>query len=418
MKLKIFNLSSLVLVFSLLSWQVTFAQDSISMENYVKSVLEYHPQLKAEKSQLEATALDQEIAKMREDPTLEMQYAHNRESSLFHGPGVEGGISIPIDWWNQRKSRIKVAHAAYEQAHLDFQMSEAELKQLARQVYIETWIHQEMEQVISAYYASIVDLFERDSIQYTLGAIAEIDFKQTKIEKEKVSFELLNHQKAKQDLEIIFATLLGIEVRQLKPYVINYQQINDLPQWENLMEHLWALRQKDWEIKEAQEEFTLIKKERKVSPEIIAEVEHHFLKDPGTLNQHTENKWTVGIGIPLPFTNRNKAPLRQQNILIEQAHWEKEQLALTLKQEWMSTINAYQTAQQRVFTFENSILKDADDWLEQIEFAYRSGNVNWLNYVYAQNNWRDLQLEYYDNLMIFWEAMIQLQYWIEQVEDE
>ncbi len=417
MKLKIFKLSALTIALSFLSWSKIFAQEHISMEDYVQSVIIFHPQLKAEKSQLDATALDQEIAKMREDPTLELQYAHNSESKLFHGPGVEGDISIPIDWWNQRKSRIKVAHAAYEQAHLDFQMNEAELKQLARQVYIETWIHQEMEKVVSAYFASLVDVYERDSIQYGLGAIAEIDFKQTKIEKEKAAFELLNHQQAKQDLEIIFATLLGAESNQLKPIEISYNQLVDLPNWELLSEQLWALKQKDWEIKEAQEEFTLIKKERKVSPELIAGVEHHFLKDPGTPDQHTENKWTVGIGIPLPFSNRNKAPLRQQNILIEKAHWEKEQLALTLKQEWMSTINAYQKAQQKVVTFENSILKEADEWLDQIEFAYKSGNVNWINYVYAQNNWRDLQLEYYDNLMVFWESMIQLQYWIEQIED-
>lgn len=395
---------------------VFFGQSLINLQDYVILVLERHPQLNIEEINLKIAHLEQDVAKMREDPHIEIAYAHNAESRVFQGPGMEAELSIPIDWWKTRKSRKNIARIQWEQAHLEKNLSQAELKQIARQVYINTFIHLEMEEVLKAYYQSLEDLYLRDSIQFELGALSEIDYKQTKIEKEKASFELLSFEQDRKDLEIMFGILIGEPIGTLQPGSLPKREEYTLPLWSTVSEHSWLLHQKDWEIQEQQEELSLLKKERKIRPELLLGMERHFFEDPLAYNRFSEAKWTIGMGIPLPFSNRNKASLLQQQKRIEKAEWEKKSMSLLLYQEWQTTVNAYEKAQHKVNAFDRSILVESDEWLEQIEFAYQTGHINWINYLNAQNNWRDLKIEYLDNVMNLWEAITQLMFWIEQIQ--
>jgi len=396
-------------------WSATaYTQEKISLDAYLEKVVVQYPQIKASEKEWEAVQLEEKIAKMRENPEFEIQYAHNRESSIFHGPGVESEIAIPIDVWRKRKTNMQIAFTEVMQAELDYKAQRAEILHLAKQIYTQNWIFQELEKVMDEHFLSLAELYRKDSIQWSIGTISEMEMKQTKIEKEKAYFEWLEFQNEKIENSLLFALLIGETHETFKAVKRDSPKNIPLISWEDVADNLWDIKSKDWEISEKEYSLDLLKKERKISPEIIAGVEHHFLKDPGDLSKHTETKWTFGVGIPLPFSNRNKAPLQQQKLKIEQSRWEKEQKIIELQQEWTLLQMRLEQGKKKIESFERNILTEGDAWLKQMEKAYERGNISWIEFMYAQNNWRDLHIEYYENLLEYWGNLHELEWWLEQ----
>lgn len=390
------------------------AQTSVNLEEYVNLVLERHPERSISAQKIEMTAWAIDIASRRQDPNIEIAYAHNAESRVFQGPGMEAALSIPIDWWKTRTSKKNIAQSQLKQVKIETKISEAELKKMARQVYVNTWIYRERQQVLEEYTESIEELFERDSIQFSLGILSEIDFQQTKIEKEKALIELFNFKEEKENAEILFGTLINEAMGLYEPKSLTINEIQDIPSWTDLTQYAWLLMEQEEAIKEEKEVLKLLEKERKINPELIFGLERHFFEDPILHDRYSEAKWTIGMNIPLPFSNKNRALLIQQQKRIEKKKLQKNALSLMLYQDFQLTVNALKKAQQKVILFENNLLYESNEWLEKMEFAYASGHLNWINYVHAQNNWRDLKLEYLDNVMNLWEAIVALQYWTEQ----
>lgn len=411
------NKNYFILIGIMLFWNFAAnAQKTISLNAYLEKVIAHYPQLKAHEKEWEAIQLEEKIAKMRENPEWQIQYAHNQESAIFHGPGIESEIAIPLDIWRKRKSNIQIALTEVMRAELEYKTQRAEILQLAKQIYTQNWIFQELEVVMEEHFHSLAELYRKDSIQWSIGTISEMEMKQTKIEKEKAYFEWIEFQNEKLENNLLFNLIIGENQENIQAEKRNIPQSFPLIPWEEMADDLWEIQTKDWEIKEEEYSLDLLKKERKISPEFVAGVEHHFLKDPGDLSKHTETKWTVGIGIPLPFSNRNKAPLQQQKLKIEQSRWEKEQTIIELQQEWKVLQMRLEQGKRKIESFEKNILTEGNAWLKQMEKAYERGTISWIEYMYAQNNWRDLHIEYFENLLEYWESIHELELWMEQKE--
>ncbi len=113
---------------------------------------------------------------------------------------------------------------------------------------------------------------------------------------------------------------------------------------------------------------------------------------------------TVNLGIPLPIFDRNQGTIQQARSDLMQSHAEVRRLELELRTRLAGQYRDYQTAWQRVRTYQNEMLPKAEESYDLLHDSYKARRAAWPDVLTAQRLYLNLRREHLGNLTTYREG--------------
>lgn len=122
-----------------------------------------------------------------------------------------------------------------------------------------------------------------------------------------------------------------------------------------------------------------------------------------------ERRFGVGIGLPLPFWNRNQGRVAANRARAERAAYALRAAELAVRTEVVDAHRTYVAASEEAHVFERSVLGPARENQRSLERAYEAGKIDLPQLLLLRNQLLDAELGYWDAWLARREALVRLQ---------
>lgn len=369
---------------------------------YIEEVRSKNIAYAAEKLNIPIAEADIRAAKVFNDPSLSIEYAYNDDQRMQMGQGVSGELSKTFSP-GKRSARIDLAASEKDLKEALLEDFFKNLRFDATITYYQAIKQVELYKVKLNSYNNIAELAKADSIKFKLGKITEVDALQSHIEAAVIRNELLQ---AESDLRNSYAAL-NVPLGQFNAdtlYVPQGELQMRGPNFsrDDLLE-IALDRRADLEaalknVGVAQQAFKLVRRERNMDLDIAlgynynTEVRNEFAPAPRFSGV------TLGVAIPLKFSNTNKGALRSAALKATQAEEYYRQAQLEVQTEVSQNYNSYLSLSSQVERFNNGILNHAKTVIEGKIYSYNRGETSLLEVLNAQRTYNDVRAQYIETL--------------------
>ncbi len=123
------------------------------------------------------------------------------------------------------------------------------------------------------------------------------------------------------------------------------------------------------------------------------------------------NEQTFGFGfsVPIRIFDRNQGEIARTRAEVSRADALREAVAVQALSEVDTALGALTTERAKLVALRDTYLPKAQKARDTVEFAYRRGGVNLLDFLDAQRTYRETSLEYLKTLGNYWTAVYQLE---------
>lgn len=388
---------------------------TVSYKDFIQMVLQNNEAYQANRLESDIAKEEIAISKMRPDPELELLYRENTEDYMRQGPGIEGEISWDLEFGGKRKSRIRYAEKTSELTEMELQEYEQNLRLEASLIYLETIKEQQLYEVLKISYESMRQIAKSDSIQHELGILTRVEALQSRVEAIMARNEMRQAYSDWQNTLIEMQNFAGIDTNDkiiiadtATKLITKPLSLEDLKA--SALRNKSTLKLAEITKEQTEAEEKLIRAERRMDLNLIAGFEYNKASVTPELDAPMDKVLLVGFGVPLKFSNFNKAALRQVKLAKNQADWE----ISASRRETLSAVqeayNKYLTTQQQLSSLEEELLAEADTILKGVIYAYQRGSTSFLEVLNARNSYNEIQTLYYESLYDYAAAYLELQY--------
>ena len=322
------------------------------------------------------------------------------------GSGFQGG-AIRQEIVTAGKLRLARAVANYEveQARLLWEMQRRRVLNDVRAGYYEVLLAQKFVEINE----ELVRIAE-ESVQATEKLQAAQEVTRAELLQAQMEAEVarLNLVEAKKSLEGAWRRLAAVLGRpDMEPTPLAGQIETDLPRFDfqELLSTLWAQSPERAQalvsIERAKCELARQYSMRVPNIEIGAAVKYD------TVSRYTVAD--VALSLPLPLFDRNQGRIARAQADLIAAQHELRRVELSLYQRLAEAFERYVIARQRVETYVQTILPNAQSTLEMIRAGYREGEFGYLNLLTAQRTYFEVNLNYLESLKEFWLRCVELE---------
>lgn len=375
---------------------------NIDYNTYINEVQNKNIAYAAEKLNIPISDAEIQASKVFNDPSISFEYGNNQNWNKSMGQTYSVGLSQTISI-GKRDARVKLAESGKLLNEAVLSNFFNDLRANATGAYLSAIRQKELYKVKLNSYESIRDLSAADSLRYLHGTITEVDAMQSQLELKVAYNELMQ---AKTDLQNSFITLgssLGaysndtiLEPKEsllMKP--MNYS-LADLQAMavENRTELKVAMRNTEF----ANKSLDLIKRERWIDFDLSlgynynTEVRNELAPAPSF------NGVSVGVSIPLKFSNANKGSITSGRLKAMQAANYYSQAVLDTQVEVATLYNNYSSLCDQLKKFDNGILDRAAAVLKGKIYSYNRGETSLLEVLNAQRTYNDVRALYIETL--------------------
>ena len=384
----------------------------LSYQSYMEKVIEGNKGYAAGKLNVSVADAELTASKVFNDPSLSVEYGYNDDKNLQMGQSVAVELSKTFTV-GKRSANINLAGS---QKELEIALLEDyfhSLRAEATLAYLEALKQAELYKVKENTYEQVRRLAEADSVKYALGEIGQTDALQTKLEANLVYNEILQ---AKTELHNAFAALelwTGVSSEALSqpagnlhaaPRVFDVSQLVQTA-LENRADLAAALKNVDV----AQKALKVAKRERNTDFDLAlgynynTEVRNEIAPAPKF------NGLTVGVSVPLKFSNVNKGAVRAAEFRMKQAQYNYEQAELEVRNSVMQSLRAYISLEEQAKRYGDGLLKDAQTVMEGKIYSYNRGETSLLEALDARRTYDDVHTGYIETLFNATAALIALE---------
>ncbi len=122
-----------------------------------------------------------------------------------------------------------------------------------------------------------------------------------------------------------------------------------------------------------------------------------------------DNTIGVGVSLPLKIFDRNQGEIARTRAEAQRVDAAREAVAVQVLSEVDTALAALGTERQKLTALRDVYVPKARQARDTVEFAYRRGGVNLLDFLDAQRTYRDTAAEYVRALGGYWTALYQLE---------
>jgi cobalt-zinc-cadmium efflux system outer membrane protein len=348
------------------------------------------------------------------DPELGLGWFDNGERRMNMGYGFTSELAWTLELGGKRKARINLAKSEYELTNYLVQDYFRNLRADATLIFLEALQNKLLLDVRLNSYQTMKRLAESDSVRFKIGAITEIDARQSKLEAGAMLNDVFQAEaqwKMKlADLSVLIgakqADTLLLPLGNLNVFDrdFNLQALITTAQ-NNRADLLAALQSKEV----SQNLLNLAKANRVIDLGISAGI--GYVSYVRNIIAPTPSFTTVGVGvaIPLKFSNNRPGELKAAYYLNRQADAEYQQAELTVQKEVTQAYFNYLAQQKQVRQFNNGLLTEAKAVLDGKIYSYQRGETSLLEVLNAQRTYNEAQQAYYQTLYNYAAALVELE---------
>lgn len=394
---------------------------TMTYDHYMQSVVEKNVSYLAEKYNIDIATANLQAAKVFNDPELSVEYGNNQDWYMQMGQSLDLGLSYDLDLGGVRRARIRSAKTEKEIAEASVTAYLSNLRMEAAEAWAEAWKLQQNCQVLEASVNDMMQIAQSDSVRLSVGDIGRTDAMQSKLEAQTLEGELIALQAEYRNALMALSFMCGGEAvtevadEHLPQHFIPYT-----------LEEICRLAEANRaDLKEAELSHTLsennlklVKASRRMEMNLSlgysynTEVRNEIAPAPKF------NGLSVGVAIPLKFSNLNRGERRAAEHEVYQAQKYYESARMQVLMEAEQAYNAARAASQVLRKYDDNMLQDAKDIVESRKIGYQRGETSLIELLTAQQTYRDVMQAYVEACCNQYVSQAQLAFAIGVVPDK
>ena len=388
-------------------------QKRIDYQTYIDLVWKQNIGYAAEKLNISIANAEIKAARVFSDITLGAEYADNDDKNMQMGRSVSVELSKTFSP-GKRSANIDLAKSEKELTDALLEDYFHSLRAEATLAYFEAIMQTELFRVKQQSYENIRELAKGDSVRYQLGKITKVDAIQSGLEAGISHNEViqtraeLHNTYSSLDLWIgMFSgeTLLVPEgTLVMSERIFNTEEL--LRTSLNNRADLAAAMKN---VNVAQKALKVVKRER--NPEFDLALGYNYNTE--VRNEIAPapvfNGVTLGVAVPLKFSNINKGAVRAAEYRAQQAELNYQQAELEVQASVVQSLRKYKSTLEQVKNFENSLLQDAKQVIDGKRYSYERGETSLLEVLNAQRTYDEMQANYIETLYSCIASLIELE---------
>ncbi|MEG1622064.1 MAG: TolC family protein [Alistipes sp.] len=395
--------NKILIVFTLLPWLcLAQVKQPINYRDYMAKVKEQNLAYAAEKLNIPIADANIRAAKVFNDPSLSLEYANNDDHRMQMGQGVTVELSKTFSP-GKRSARIDLSRCEKEltEALLDDFFNN--LRADATIAYFEVIKQERLYELQLNSYNSIRDLATADSIKFMLGKITETDALQSHLESGVIYNELLQAQSnlnnayaalniplGRFHADTLYVPTGGFEV------AARHFSCGDLLSvaLDNRSDLVAAMKN----VSVAEKALKLAHRERNMDFDLTLGYNYNTEVRNTLAPAPKFSGVTIGLSIPLKFSNFNKGTIQAAEQRASQAENYYRQAQLEVQTEVFQNYQSYLSFCAQVAQFNQGMLDKAKAVIEGKIYSYNRGETSLLEVLNAQRTYNEVRAVYIETL--------------------
>ena len=386
---------------------------TIDYKSYMEEVLKQNIGYAVEKLNVSAAEANIKAAQIFNDPELSVEYADNDDYRMQMGRSYSAELSKTFSF-GVRSANIDLARSEKELNEALLEDYLHSLRAEATLVWLEALKQGELYKIKESTYRSIRQLAESDSLRHALGKITHTDALQSRLEAGMIYNELLS---AETELFNAYSSLSlwtgsfdrsvpykPIGNMNMEPRTFDIEQLVQIA-LENRADLAAALK----DVDVAKKELKVVRRER--NPEFDLAIGYNYNTEVRNLEAPAPqfSGLTVGMTIPLKFSNLNRGAVKVAEYRMQQAELNYRQAELDIELSVIQSLNYYQATCKQIAQYDGGMLQDAEAVITGKRYSYQRGETSLLEVLDAQRTHDDLHSLYIETLYEYLAALVNLE---------
>ena len=402
--------ASVLLLSFLIAFDVYGQNQALSIDEVLSIFYQRNLDLIAAQYNIDQSFAEAVIASAIPNPTLGIQIGElsgnlnkgagasgcNHNSNVSCGPAEYFSFSQLIEVAGKRGLRIQSSGFATQAAESDFRDAVRIFSNMVRDAYYELLLMQKnrwLAQEIVDHYQVIT---KANRLRLKSGDISESDFLRVRMEAMRAQSDLDNAQTAVEQAQANLAVILRWPDRSLQ-----FEAKEQWPEAKDIGQSLSkegliskALQQRPdlqadkQRAEQADRELELAR--RLKYPDVT--VTAGYARDP---SNNALNSGFVGVSVPLPLFYQYQGESDKAAVNLNQSRLAAEQTELNIRNDVVSSLAAWNSANKIVQRFKDGLLDDALAVRDSSELAYSKGATSVLDFIEAQRSYKNVMHDYY-----------------------
>jgi len=389
-------------------------QVPLSLSEYLSGVTKGNLGYVAEQFNVSIAEAQLKATKVLADPEISLAYSNNEDQTMMMGQGLDASISYPFNLGNRRRANISLAKSQKELAQSALDAYFQNLRAEAALSYFDALRQKNLLQLQKDIYDWLYKLSETDSFRLRAGTINATDALQTALEARSQRNQVFQSEADFRASLIHLAQLQGKifpDTLLLPSGEFPFQQkdfnLTELVQsaLERRSDLQMAIRNR--EISEKQ--LRLIQANRAFDFSLDAGYSHSSVVKNEIAPAPAFNSYSAGITVPLKFSSLNRGETEAAKSSVNQSEMVLKDIRLQITSEITRLWFAFKAIEKQLHQYKNGLIDDAAKVLEARTYAYQRGETGLIDLLHARHMFSDLQVEYYETLYRYTEALVMLE---------
>ena len=394
----------------------TYAQETqkkIDYQTYMELVWKQNIGYAAEKLNINIAEAELKAVRVFNDVVLGAEYADNNDRNMLMGRSISVDLSKTFSF-GRRSANIDLAKSEKELTSALLEDYFHTLRAEATLAYIEAVMQTELFLVKQQSYNNISDLAKGDSIRYQLGKIMKVDAIQSSLEagisrNEMIQIRAELHN-TYSSLDLWLGEFSGETLLVPEGTLLMNERIFDTEELlqtalNNRADLTAAL--KDTDV--ARNALKVAKRERNMEFDLAMGYNYNTEVRNDLAPAPKFSGMTIGVAIPLKFSNINKGTIRTAEYRTRQAELNYKQAELEVQTSVIQSLRQYKSMLEQVRNFENGLLQNAKSVIDGKIYSYERGETSLLEVLSAQRTYDEIQENYIETLYRCAVALVELE---------
>lgn len=393
---------------------LTYIEKPIDYNTYLQLVINKNLEYAAEKFNVDISDANIKTAHSFPDPQLTFEGVDNGERRMKMGYEFGASLDWTLELGGKRKARIELAKSESE---LSRNLLEDYFRNLRAKATLQFLIALRDEMLYESQkevYENLQKIAKADSLRYLFGEISEVTARQCKLEARTIYNDLLEAESVWKNrlLDLDFLINNTPSDALLKP-TGDFNKFNRdfllqdliITAQNNRSDFLAALQNKNV----AKRLIDLERANRKIDLGLSIGVSYASYARNVIAPTPSHTPVTIGVSIPLKFSNRQNSDLKIAQVNQQQVNYEYNQIENQIEIEVTQAFRQYNTAKKQLQQFDDGILEEAKSILDGRTYSYNRGENSLLEVLDAQRTYNEIQQNYYETLFNTAAALVELE---------
>ena len=388
-------------------------QKKIDYRTYMELVREQNIGYAAEKLNISIAEAELKAAHIFNDVMLGVEYADNDDRNMQMGRSVSAELSKTFSV-GKRRANIDLAKSEKELTDALLEDYFHALRAEATLAYYEAVMQTELFRVKQQSYGNIRDLARADSIRLRLGEITKVDALQSGLEagisrNEVIQMRAELHN-AYSSLDLWLGEFSGEALLVPESSLIISERIfNTEELLQTALNNRADLAAAMKNVDVAHRALKVAKRERNMDLDLALGYNYNTEVRNDIAPAPKFNGVSLGVAVPLKFSNINKGTIRAAEHTAQQAELNYQQAELEVQTSVIQSLRKYKSMLEQVKNFENGLLQDAKTVIDGKIYSYERGETSLLEVLNAQRTYDELQASYIETLYRCVAALVELE---------